>query len=180
MEFEEQNINDKNDNSFKNAFLIIIILSFSYLIERRFPDSIIKNIYFFLAFIIIIGFMLNYFFQNFFDKFSQFIQPIIEKIPFFSFEKMKEDSNKKNLEKIKEVYKFGYFHNQKNNNINNYNALIQNDNTSQPNYYHIKEKNKIEKKYKKLNYIIFLYLIKFDNIFYCKYNTKRIIKREEI
>ena len=143
MEFLEKNTNNGNDN-FKNVILIIIILIFSYFIERRFPQSIIKNIYFFLAFIIIVGFILNYFFQNFFDKFKEFIKPILRKFPFFSFEEMKEDYNNKKLKKIKEVYQSGYLNNQKNNYINNNILINQNLNVSQPNYFQINENNAIE------------------------------------
>ena len=143
MEFLEKNTNNGNDN-FKNVILIIIILIFSYFIERRFPQSIIKNIYFFLAFIIIVGFILNYFFQNFFNKFKEFIKPILRKFPFFSFEEMKEDYNNKKLKKIKEVYQSGYLYNQKNNYINNNILINQNLNVSLPNYFQINENNAIE------------------------------------
>ena len=136
MEIREKNENEGNDDAFKNAILIIIIIILSYLIEKRFPQSIIKNIYIFLSIIIILGFIIKYISQDLFNKIIAFLRPFMIKINLFdSTQKNKEieDYDKKKLEKIKNAYKLGYLSNKKNDNKNFFKESI-NYNFSQHNY----------------------------------------------
>ena len=139
METQKENMNEDNYNSLKNVILIILILIFAYLIEKSFPSSFLKNIYFFLTFIIILCFIL----KNLCDsKFNSIIEQIKQKIPFFHTEEKINKENKKKLDKIKNIYEYGYLYNKNNDNKPKYIDQNQYYNLSQTNNYFNNNKNK--------------------------------------
>ena len=139
METQKENMNEDNYNSLKNVILIILILIFAYLIEKSFPSSFLKNIYFFLTFIIILCFIL----KNLCDsKFNSIIEQIKQKIPFFYTEEKINKENKKKLDKIKNIYEYGYLYNKNNDNKPKYIDQNQYYNLSQTNIYFNNNKNK--------------------------------------
>ena len=128
--FQNDSINDNVYTNSKNILLIILILIFAILIERSFPNSILKNIYFILTIIIIIFFILYNFSQD-----NSKIKLFIQSIPFFSSkQEIIRNREKEKMDKIKNVYKIGYFNNKKNSYINDYNEQKQYINQSK-NYY---------------------------------------------
>ena len=145
MEKDKENLDEENYNSLKNVILIISILLFAYLIEKSFPNSILKNIYFFLVLIIIFIFIIKVIFYNSGRKFNSYIDPIFIKIPFLNSDNKIKKLNKEKLDKIKNTYEFGYLFNKKNNNKTNYVDQNQIPNFVQSNYYYNINKNNTKK-----------------------------------
>ena len=105
---------EENFNSLNNVFLIILILLFAYMVEKRFPNSFIKNIYFILVFFIIVIFILKNVSKNFSDKLQKVYKKMKNRIPIFqNEEKEEEENNKKNIKKIKNIYELGYIQNKR-------------------------------------------------------------------
>ena len=105
---------EENFNSLNNVFLIILILLFAYMVEKRFPNSFIKNIYFILVFFIIVIFILKNVSKNFSDKLQKVYKKMKNLIPVFqNEEKEEEENNKKNIKKIKNIYELGYIQNKR-------------------------------------------------------------------
>ena len=126
--FQNESINDGVYNNFRNILLIVLILIFAILIERTFPDSILKNIYFIITIIIILVFLL-------FNLSQDNINKIKSIIPFFSPNKKDiKKLDKEKMDKIKNVYKKGYMNSKRNSYINDYKE--QNQYLNPPNNYY--------------------------------------------
>ena len=126
--FQNESINDGVYNNFRNILLIVLILIFAILIERTFPDSILKNIYFIITIIIIVIFL-------FFNLSQENINKIKSIIPFFSPNKKDiQKLDKEKMDKIKNVYKKGYMNSKRNSYINDYKE--QNQYLNPPNNYY--------------------------------------------
>ena len=120
MEINEKIKLDELDNSLKNVILIIIIIIFAYIVERKFPESFIKNIFFLLVIIILILFAIKYFYKNLFNKISFFIKSILKNFSFFSDILNEEKTEEEKTEKIKNIYEYGYLNSMKKKNKNSF------------------------------------------------------------
>ena len=141
MENNKENLDEDNYNSLRNVILIMLILLFAYLIEKTFPNSFLKNIYFFLVLFIILVFIIKIFFYNFGKKFNSLIDPIIKKVSYVNSDNKIKDLNKEKLDKIKNIYECGYLFNKRNDGKTNYVEQNQFPNFAQSNYYHNINKN---------------------------------------
>ena len=104
MENKENAQNDGNDNSLKNALIIIFIILFAYFLEKKFN---LKNIFFLFLFIILFFIGLKHFSQKIYDKMMLYITSKLKKyLFFFPEEKEIELVNKMKLETIKKNYTF--------------------------------------------------------------------------
>lgn len=140
--FQNENNNEGINNNFRNALLIILILIFAILIERTFPNSILKNIYFFLTIVIIICFIVSNLSQHNLSKMKSLFKSIKELFPFLSSnDKDIQKFNKKNLDKIKRVYEAGYINNKRAHYSYNYNDQNQYQNLYQYNNYYSQNNN---------------------------------------
>ena len=127
--FNEMDNNEDNLKNLKNVFLFILIIIIAYLIEISKPNGIFRKIYIFIIILIVIGFIgKNLSGKNYYN--FNWIKWIKKKIPFLSsLNKSSIDKNKKinkeQLERIKNIYAYGYSSNKKshiNNNINEPNS----------------------------------------------------------
>ena len=146
MEREDYFQNEKNNeginNNFRNALLIILIVIFAILIERSFPNSILKNIYFILTIVIIISFIVSNLSQHNLNKMKSLFKSLKELFPFLSSnDKDIQKFNKKKLDKIKSVYETGYMNNKRTPYSYSYNEQNQYQNLYQYNSYYPQNKN---------------------------------------
>ena len=127
--FNDIDNNEDNLKNLKNVFLFILMIIISYLIEISKPNGIFRKIYIIIIIIIVIGFIgKNLSGKNFY--YSNWINWIKRKIPFLSSlikssKDIKKKINKEKLERIKNIYEYGYSSNKKNNitpNINGPNS----------------------------------------------------------
>ena len=139
--FNDIDNNEDNLKNLKNVFLFILIIIIAYLIEVSKPNGIFRKIYIIIIIFIVIGFIgKNLSGKNFYN--FKWINWIKRKIPFLSsLNKSSKDINnkinKKQLERIRNIYAHGYSSNKKNNinrNINEPNSPYDISDFSKYNY----------------------------------------------
>ena len=139
--FNDIDNNEDNLKNLKNVFLFILIIIIAYLIEISKPNGIFRKIYIIIIIFIVIGFIgKNLSGKNFYN--FKWINWIKRKIPFLSsLNKSSKDINnkinKKQLERIRNIYAHGYSSNKKNNinrNINEPNSPYDISDFSKYNY----------------------------------------------
>ena len=139
--FNDIDNNEDNLKNLKNVFLFVLIIIIAYLIEISKPNGIFRKIYIIIIIFIVIGFIgKNLSGKNFYN--FKWISWIKRKIPFLSsLNKSSKDINnkinKKQLERIRNIYAHGYSSNKKNNinrNINEPNSPYDISDFSKYNY----------------------------------------------
>ena len=139
--FNDIDNNEDNLKNLKNVFLFILIILIAYLIEISKPNGIFRKIYIIIIIFIVIGFIgKNLSGKNYYN--FNWIKCIKRKIPFLSSLKksskdIKNKINKEQLERIKNIYAYGYYSNKKNNinrNINEPNSRYNISDFSKFNY----------------------------------------------
>ena len=119
--FNDMDNNEDNLKNIKNVFLFILMIIISYLIEISKPNGIFRKIYIIIIIIIVIGFIgKNLSGKNYYNFIFNLINWIKKKIPFLSSlnkssNDIKNKIKKEKLEKIKNIYAYGYSSNKKNN-----------------------------------------------------------------
>lgn len=119
--FNDMDNNEDNLKNLKNVFLFILMIIISYLIEISKPNGIFRKIYIIIIIIIVIGFIgKNLSGKNYYNFIFNLINWIKKKIPFLSSlnkssNDIKNKIKKEKLEKIKNIYAYGYSSNKKNN-----------------------------------------------------------------
>ena len=123
--FNDIDNNEDNLKNLKNAFLFILMIIISYLIEISKPNGLFRKIYIIIIIIIVIGFIgKNLSGKNYYNFI--WIKWIKKKVLFLSSlnkssKDIKNKKNKEKLERIKNIYSYGYSSNKKNSIIPNIN-----------------------------------------------------------